>query len=128
MFGSVSTLMLAAALELTPGNLEVVVRPEAKSRDRVVWFAAEELTNFLSRALGAPVPISRRSNPAKTTIVLGSNDWSVAAGIDTAKLPRDGFVLRTKGNALYIAGADDDVRPLKAPSGLHFRRATLFGV
>ena len=128
MFGSVSTLMLAAALELTPGNLEVVVRPEAKSRDRVVWFAAEELTNFLSRAFGAPVPISRRFNPAKTAIVLGSNDWSVAAGIDTAKLPRDGFVLRTKGNALYIAGADDDVRPLKAPSGLHFRRATLFGV
>ena len=120
-------LIIAAALELTPGKFEVLVRPKAQKRDRVVQFAAEEMTNFLSRALGAPVKLTTKFNPNRTQIVLGSNDWSVAAGINTAKLPRDGFVLKTKGNALYIAGADDNPKSLKG--GTHyFQRATLFGV
>ena len=121
-------LLLAAALNLAPGNFEVVVRPGAKAKDRVVQYAAEEMTNFLSRALGAPVAIANKIDPAKTAIVLGSNDWSVAAGIDTAKLPRDAFALKTKGNALYIAGTDDNVHPIRRNKGFHFQRATLFGV
>ena len=122
------TGLLVAALNLAPTNVEVVIPREARREARVVQYAAEELTNFLSRALGAPVPIRFAMDPAKTAIVLGSNAWSVAAGIDTAKLPRDGFVLRTKGNALYIAGADDDVAPIRRNKGFHFQRATLFGV
>ena len=123
----ISCLCVAvAALNLTPGNFEVVVPPTAKKDARVVWYAAEEMTNFLSRALGASVKIATKFDPERTQIVLGSNDWSVAAGIDTAKLPRDGFVLKTKGKTLYIAGADDNPRSLTR-GGFHFQRATLFG-
>lgn len=119
-------MILAAVLNLTQGNFDVVVRPEARKEDRVVWFAAEELTNFLSRALCAPVKLTRTFKPDRTQIVLGSNDWSVAAGIDTTKLPRDGFRLKTQDGKLYIAGADDAVQPLKG--GQQFQRATLFGM
>ena len=121
--------LLAAALEFTPSNVEVVIPKNARREARVVQYAAEELTNFLSRALGAPVPIRYRFGKGAHSIVLGSNDWSVAAGIDTSKLPRDGFVLKTRGNALYIAGVDDS--PRKVTMGginFHFQRATLFGV
>ena len=73
----------AGALEFTPQNTEVVIVPYAWRDQRVARFAAQEMTNFLSRAFGAKVPISDRIDPAKCSIVLGSNDWSVAAGIDT---------------------------------------------
>ena len=118
--------LLLAAINLTSANVEVVV-PKTANRDaRVAQYAAEEMTNFLSRAFGAPVPIRHQIDGGKCSIVLGSNVWSVAAGIDTAKLPRDGFVLKTQGNVLYIAGIDDN--PKSVNSGNHFQKATLFGV
>ena len=122
----IANIMLAA-ITLTPPNVEIVVPPDARSQARVVQFAAEEMTNFLSRAFGAPVPIAHQMDGGKCSIVLGSNAWSVAVGIDTAKLPRDGFVLKTKGNDIYIAGADDNPKSLLKGSH-HFQRATLFGV
>ena len=121
------TCLLAAALNLTPANVEVVIPKSARRDARVVQYAAEELTNFLSRAFGAPVPIRNGIGNGKCSIVLGSNEWSVEAGIDTAKLPRDGFALKTRGNVLYIAGADDNPRKLDG-GNFHFQRATLFGV
>ena len=117
--------VFAAALSFTPQNTEVVVAPGVWRSDRVVWFAAQEMTNFLSRAFGAKVPVRTSLNPAKTSIVLGSNVWSVAAGIDTAKLPQDGFAVRTKGNAVHIAGLDANRRPWFDHGD--FPRATLFG-
>ena len=46
--------LLLAAINLTPANVEVVV-PKTANRDaRVVQYAAEEMTNFLSRIFGAP--------------------------------------------------------------------------
>ena len=100
--------LLLAAINLTSANVEVVIQKTANRDARVAQYAAEEMTNFLSRAFGAPVPIRHQIDGGKCAIVLGSNTWSVAAGIDTAKLPRDGFILKTKGNALYIAGIDDN--------------------
>lgn len=117
--------VLAAALSFTPQNTEVVVAPDAKKNQRVVWFAAQEMTNFLSRAFGAKVPVVSELNPGKASIVLGSNIWSVAAGIDTAKLPQDGFAVKTKGNAVYIAGLDRNLRPYYDHGC--YARATLFG-
>ena len=115
--------MLAAALNFTPQNTEVVVAPRAWKNQRVAWFAAQEMTNFLSRAFGAKVPIRTKLNPSKASIVLGTNAWSSAAGVDVSKLPQDGFVMRTSGNAIYIAGFDENRNPL---TGV-FPRATLFG-
>ena len=118
-------VLLAAALNFTPQNTEVVIAPRAWKNQSVSLFAAREMTNFLSRAFGAPVPIVDRLNPAKHSIVLGSNTWSVAAGIDVTNLPQEGFVMRTKGNAIYIAGLDENKNPWSNHSA--FLRATLFG-
>ena len=115
--------LLAAALNFTPQSTEVVVAPKVWKNDRAVWFAAQEMTNFLSRAFGSVVPVRTKLDPAKTSIVLGTNTWSVAAGIDVAKLPQDGFAMRTKGNAVFIAGADANHNPLKTQA----ERGTLFG-
>ena len=118
---------VVAVLSLSPTNVEVVVPAASRRTASVVQYAAEELTNFLSRAFGAQVPIRTEINPGRNSIVLGSNDWSVAVGIDTSKLPRDGFVLKTRGNVLYIAGRDDSPRQV-LDAGPLFQRATLFGV
>ena len=65
--------ILLAAINLTSANVEVVV-PKTANRDaRVVQYAAEELTNFLSRAFGSPVPIRHQIDGGKCSIVLGSN-------------------------------------------------------
>jgi len=117
--------LAASAIEFTPENTEVVVAPGAWRNQQVAWFAAQEMTNFLSRAFGAKVPVKTDFNPKKCSIVLGSNTWSVAAGIDTAKLPQDGFATRTKGNAVFIAGLDANQRPWYNHGC--FARATLFG-
>lgn len=115
------------AMTLTPANVEVVVSAASCREARVVRYAAEEMTNFLSRAFGSPVPIRTEIDPGKYSIVLGSNDWSVASGIDTTKLPRDGFVIKTREKSVFIAGRDDSPRQL-LDTGPLFERATLFGV
>ena len=117
--------VFAAALNFSPQNTEVVIAPDAWRSQRVAHFAAQEMTNFLSRAFGSPVPIVGKVNPLKCSIVLGTNTWSVAVGIDVAKLPQDGFVLRTKGNAVYIVGLDANKRPWYDHG--EYPRATLFG-
>jgi len=137
-----------AALTLTAGNTQVVIAPDAGP---VVRFAAEELTNFLAQALGGPVPIvneleSRVGVGERTVnIVLGTNKWSVAAGLHPEKLPRDSFVISTstpqnpntsKPDTIFIAGCDDpkwDIRRAwrngdSGECGMPFERATLFGV
>lgn len=118
-------VVFAAALNFTPQNTEVVVAPDAWKNQRVAHFAAQEMTNFLSRAFGVKIPITGILNPEKMSIVLGSNTWSVAAGIDTTRLPLDGFAMKTRGNAIYVAGLDENRRPWYEHG--EYPRATLFG-
>ena len=92
------------AVVLTAGNVEVAVEEKAVP---VAQFAASELTNFLSRTLGAPVPLVRTINPAKTTVVVGDSAWSRAEGLDVSKLARDGFYCKAAGNRIYLLGQDD---------------------
>ena len=53
---AVATMLagMAAALTLEPGAVEVVLPAKPLPVER---FAAQEMTNFLSRVLGAPVPV-----------------------------------------------------------------------
>lgn len=115
----VGVLMAAAALMLTsgaevvlePGRVEVVIEKKAK---KPVAYAAEELTNFLSRALGAAVPVRTRERSKKAEvcagrtveIVLGETAAAKAAGIDVSEKPRDTFVIKTAGNRVFIVGRD----------------------
>ena len=138
-----------AALPLYPENLpprRVVIGQKtrvaitAKSvividarASKVTRFAAKELQSILSQVLGAKLPVKHELPAAGDAIVLGVNKWSKSAGIDGEKLPRDGFVIKTAGSNLFIAGRDGDADVEKLlPRGgawsFHFERATLFGV
>ena len=119
---------------LTAGNAEVVV---AKDAVPVVRFAADEATNFLSRVLGAPVPIvDAPSGGGKTSIILGESPWAKEAGITVEGRPRDTFVVRAEADRIYIVGRDDPKydlqRHLRIGTGygtfFQVERATLFGV
>ena len=118
------TIAPLGALEFAPGNAQVAIAPRAPGP---VQLAAEEMTNFLSRVLGKPVPIVRRINPAKATIVLGTNAWSAAAGVDISKLRVDGYLMKAAGNALYIAGKDSNNSIGYCRGNVHFDRGTLMG-
>ena len=115
----------AGAVTLTSANVEVVKATETASSG-VTVFAARELSDFLGQVFGAKVPVVNTPSEGKVSLVLGSNDWSRAAGIDTAALARDEFVIKSAGGKIYIVGRD-------APGGEavlkgRCERATLFGV
>ena len=97
------TAIAANAVMLTAEDADVVIDAKAP---KTVQFAACEATNFLSRVFGAPVPVVNAPSDGKVSIILGSNSWSVAAGIDTASLKRDAFVIRAVGTRLHGVGRD----------------------
>ena len=97
---------LGGDLVVTRGGVEIVVDANAPAATR---FAADELKTFLSRSLGGDVPIVSELSPGRACIVLGTNAWSRAAGIDVSGSPRDTFVLAETGGRLYIVGRDSDV-------------------
>ena len=122
----------AGGIVIGDGSCEVVV---AENASPVVRFAADELTNFLFRATGERLPVRTAFSEGKSAIVLGTNAWSRAAGIDPAKEPRDTFFIRSAGSRLYVCGNDDPkLDPAKMierhrSRSVHFgERATLFGV
>lgn len=109
---------------------EVVAPAEAGP---VAHFAARELQRFLSRSLGGEVPLVEVPTGQKTSIILGNTKQLRDAGVDVAKLKRDGFVIKSSGNNILIAGRDDmKENPKKCLKyggwGLLFERGTLFGV
>ena len=69
-----------AFVEIKPGNVEVVVSPNAKSDLQVAWFAAQEMTNFLSRAFACAVPLATTPTPSKVSIVVGTNNGAKLPG------------------------------------------------
>ena len=116
----------ASSVRIAPDEVEVLVAPKARSRQPVAWFAAGELTNFLSRAFGKVIPVVSAPTPGKTAIVVGTNEWSAAAGVDVLPLSRDGFMHRTVPGRIYIAGRDS---AKFNPSGnMMEEKATLFAV
>jgi len=96
--------VLRAEVVLTAGRVEVV---EPSKASGPVKFAVQEMTNALSRVLGADIPVVREPSGDRVSILLGDSDWTREAGVETAALPRDGFVIKTVGsNRLVIAGRD----------------------
>ena len=112
---------------LTADNLLVVVAPDALRTHPSVTYAAGELTNFLSRVFAAPVAVTSAPDPSKSWIVLGTNDWSAAAGVRTEGLKRDAFRIKTAPRRVFIAGMDDRRHPLDVKE-LNAQRGTLHGV
>ena len=107
LFASVAVALSAAdaaVLELSPGTTEALIAPGAAPATR---FAASELTNFLSRVFGAPVPVVTSPTAGRRQIVVGSNEWSKAEGIDPEATGKDdGFVIKATAKE---AEPDNDV-------------------
>ena len=99
-----TSALFLAALVLAPSDTEVVIAPRAP---KSVAFAAEEATNFLSQAFGASVPLVNSPTDGKKHLFLGTNEWSVAAGVDISGLATDGYIVAAKGDGVFIAGEDD---------------------
>lgn len=100
-------------------------------------FAAQELAYFLGKALKAKIPVAKTRNANwKHAIFLGDTSLSRKAGLNVSGLTRDGFLMRTVGRDLYIAGIDDKKSDTKyiVPRAFFWgerpmmhQRGTLFG-
>ena len=127
VFGLFAAFAAEASVTLEAGKTDVVIAPMAP--DAVLW-AAEETANFLSRALGSPVPIMRAPRAGRASVILGENEWSKAAGMDAAKHPRDTYLIRTAGDAVLICGVDEtrNFHKRVREHGLEdFQRGTVLG-
>ena len=120
-----------AVMTVSPATAEIVV---AKNAPKTVLFALKELNGLLSRTFGKPLNVVNTPTDGKVSIVLGDNEFSRAAGLDTGKLIRDGYYIKTIGNKIFIVGEDD---PAESPENMiksggawsHFyHRGTLYGV
>ena len=84
--------------------VEIVISPRAVP---VVRVAAEELQNFLSVSLGGKVPVVRKPGKALSKIFLGDTPQLRKLGVDPEKTWCEGYIIRTQGNNIFIAGKDD---------------------
>ena len=108
-------------------NFMEIVVPEGSAR--VVHFAADELKSFLKQSLGADVPVVRTPTDGMTSIILGDNELSRKEGLDVSKIQFDGFLMKSSGNRICIAGVDDpNGNPVTRGWGVFFQRGTLSGV
>ena len=116
-------------VEVTGTNAEVAIAPDAPPSVR---FAASEMTNYLSRILGKCIPLVTSPTDGRYSFVLGTNAWSMAAGLRPDALPRDSYCVQVGKDRAYIAGCDhpkfDPARQLAEGWIGKFERATLFGV
>ena len=115
------------------GRAAAVIQVEAGRCPPVVRFAAEELRDYLGKITGGAFRIQRGVGPVegKGRIVLGDCAEARKVGIDPAAVPRDGFVIRQVGDALYVCGRDDAKAPLRSVLWVSARchqRGTLLGV
>ena len=120
---------------LERGRVQVVIAEDAVKN---VHFAAQEMTNFLSRVLGAEVPIVEKTKvkgegeQGMSSIYLGAGEWVRQAGLDVAQLKEDGYFIRSVPDGVVIAGVDDaDEDPfaaIRTGFGKGARHATLNGV
>lgn len=114
-------------LTLKPGNFEIVVSPEVSPAAK---YAAEEIAQALSQCFSCKITPVRKASGNKIEIRPGDLKLAKSLGIDVAHFDRDGFVIRTAGKKILIAGRDDFKRPpLKSVhyTGLKGEWATLFG-
>lgn len=110
------TLSLFSLLGILAAQADVTLADKGKSSYRIVVptdtipserYAAEELQRYLEKISGAKLAIvTEAERPVGREIVLGNNARlaKLRSAIDFKALGPDGFVLRTDGNRLIIAG------------------------
>lgn len=94
----------------------VIVIPD--SPVQVVEYAARELTHHVRKASGAELPTVRERDLGDrpgARVFIGDCAATRAAGIDVSALAPEGWVIRTVGDALFLAGRDTSGYELYAP-------------
>jgi hypothetical protein len=85
-------------------EFDIVVQ---KNAPEPVVFAGEELKTFLNMITGADFKITDKMPEKGHAIVLGDCPAARKVGIDVNKIKRDGYVIKSIGGNIYIAGKDD---------------------
>lgn len=75
-----------------------------------------ELQRVIEVSTGCRLPIV--DAPAKPMLALGESEPARRAGIDTSKLPLEGFCIRTSGRDVFIAGKDTNDGEKTAAGGV----------
>ena len=89
---------------LTKDNCVILIPADAC---KVVKFAAQELQEQLSRVFDSKIPVVTAPQAGKSHLRLGLTPEAKKAGLDPAKLARDGFYIKTAGKDVFIGGIDD---------------------
>lgn len=112
----VSVVALALSTNSTAGAEELVLADQGQSDYRIVLaddaspstrHGAEELATFLEQITGAKLPIISDTEPlGHREIILGDNAHlrSLSVPVDFSQLGDEGYVIRTVGSHLVIAG------------------------
>lgn len=102
----------------------------ADDPSRMASYAAEEFVLHVKKATGVQlsiVPESKVKKQKQDKIFIGNSKSVSDQNIDTEKLGPDVFVLKTKGNNLYVAGKEKkEADPMDEEK--HSLSGTLFGV
>ena len=70
-------------------------------------YAAEELVRHVALATGCTLPVVKESETPEaphTRVYIGETRAARKEGIDTDRLPREAYVIRSVGNDLFILG------------------------
>lgn len=122
---ALSSIAAADVPLVTGGQARAVIVTPAEPLP-VAQYAAEELAYHVERATGVALPIANEgaAPEADAYVYLGATGAAADAGIDVDALDFEETVIRTEGNALIIAGQDDEGDPL----GGDTNAGTLWGV
>ena len=93
-------------------------------------YAAREAAAVLGKAFGCSFKLRTAPSGQVPAVIIGDAACAAKNGIDLGKLDRDGFVIKTAGNSVIIAGRDDPKGdPLKScyGYGIMFERGSLYG-
>ena len=125
---ALTTLCTVATADVplvTDGEARAVIVTPAEALP-VVGYAAKELAYHVERATGVTLPIAAEGEApeAEAYVYVGATEAASDAGIDVTALAYEETVLRTQGNALFIAGQDEEGDPLHNDTNA----GTLWGV
>ena len=109
------TALNAADVFLVKDGQSAYVIYHATDAPASVREGARELQRVLEIATKTQLPIVRE--PAEFMIVLGETPETSRAGIDIAKLPDEGFEIKTQGKQVFIAGRDTKDGKINAAGG-----------
>jgi hypothetical protein len=117
---------VAAALELVRDGKPVAAIVTPSHPLPVETYAAQELQYHVAAATGAELAIISEDQdiPTRSRVYLGNCRGAAAESADPSKLPGNGYVVKSVGGCLYIAGKDSRGDPLSPDT----HEGTLFGV